>query len=99
MNQMERIAHMEQIFDETRAAVSGLADALDAYNAMCPALKELTDYYGSPLWMQDYKDDEAGLLPADLKRGILSEDGIWNLLTDNRRLLEDLKTMLETNWR
>ena len=49
--------------------------------------------------MQDYKDDEAGLLPADLKRGILSEDGIWNLLTDNRRLLEDLKTMLETNWR
>ena len=30
----------------------------------------------------DFADDEAGRLPADLKRGVLSEDGIWNLLSD-----------------
>ena len=28
-----------------------------------------------------FADDEAGLLPKDLKRGVLSEDGLWNLLT------------------
>lgn len=28
----------------------------------------------------DYEADEAGLLPADLKRGVLSQDGIDDLL-------------------
>ena len=39
---------------------------------------------GSELWKLDFAADEAGNLPPDLKRGILSEDGIWNLLTDYR---------------
>ena len=26
--------------------------------------------------------EQAGNLPPDLKRGVLSEDGIWNLLSD-----------------
>ena len=30
--------------------------------------------------------DEAGNLPPDLKRGVLSEDGIWNLLSDYRNI-------------
>ena len=38
-----------------------------------------------------HTDDEAGRLPADLKRGVLSEDGIWNLLTDCRELADRLK--------
>ena len=97
--QTERIEHMEALLNEGSAMVTVLEQALNRYEELLPGLEELFSYYGSPLWMQDYKDDEAGLLPADLKRGILSEDGIWNLLTDNRRLLEDLKTMLETNWR
>lgn len=31
-------------------------------------------------------DDEAGLLPEDLKRGVLSEDAVWNLLKDHKEL-------------
>ena len=45
---------------------------------------ELSKYYGSELWKQDFAADEAGNLPPDLKRGVLSEDGIWNLLSDYR---------------
>ena len=45
---------------------------------------ELSKYYGSELWKQDFAADEAGDLPPDLKRGVLSEDGIWNLLSDYR---------------
>ena len=45
-------------------------------------LKRLTDYYESPLWLQDYALDEQGLLPAGLKRGVLSEDGVYNLLAE-----------------
>jgi len=27
--------------------------------------------------------DEKGLLPPTLKRGVLSQDGLWNLFTSN----------------
>ena len=46
------------------------------------AIGILAEYYGSKEWKQDFADDEAGLLPKDLKRGVLSEDGIWNVLSE-----------------
>lgn len=49
-------------------------------------LQELTEYYGNGRWMVDYETDEAGLLPSDLKRGVLSEDGVYNLLFDIEQL-------------
>ena len=30
--------------------------------------------------LEDFADNEAGLLPNDLKRGVLSKDGLFNLL-------------------
>ena len=42
--------------------------------------RALSAYYGSAAWKRDYAADEAGLLPPSLKRGVLSEDGIYNLL-------------------
>ena len=46
----------------------------------------LSGYYGSQEWRKDFEDDEAGLLPEDLKRGVLSEDGLWNLLDSCKEL-------------
>jgi hypothetical protein len=43
-------------------------------------LKVLSDYYTSPAWRRDLAADEAGLLPKELIRGVLSEDGIYDLL-------------------
>ena len=55
-------------------------------------IRILAEYYGSDEWKQDFADDEKGLLPSDLKRGVLSEDGLWNVLVDcwemERRLKE-----------
>jgi hypothetical protein len=51
----------------------------------------LEKYYGSDVWRKDLADDEAGRLPKGLKRGVLSEDGIWNLLSDYRELNKDIK--------
>ncbi|MBR6294751.1 MAG: DUF4298 domain-containing protein, partial [Lachnospiraceae bacterium] len=45
----------------------------------------------SPEWKQDFADDEAGLLPGDLKRGVLSEDGIYNLLERYREIESEEK--------
>ena len=71
-----------------------LSDALEQYESLLPAVKELTAYYESPQWMQDYEDDCAKKLPDDLMRGVLSEDAVYNLLSDIQVLQEQygLKT-------
>ena len=45
-------------------------------------ISELQAYYESVKWRKDFESDEAGLLPKNLKRGVLSEDGIYNLLEE-----------------
>ena len=48
----------------------------------------------SPQWMKDFEADEAGKLPADLKRGVLSEDAVYDLITDHHALaVRMLKTV------
>ena len=47
-------------------------------------------YYTSQQWKDDYAMDEAGTFPEKLKRGVLSQDGIWNLLERNRELIRRL---------
>lgn len=92
IEQIERIIQMERRLEKSAAAVMELSTALDKYEAVQEDIKALDRYYGSVEWKQDYADDEAGLLPADLKRGVLSEDGIWNLLSDARELKKRLQT-------
>ncbi len=86
MEQIERITLMEQRLNRALAAARQLETALDAFEAVREDVKALEGYYGSEEWKQDYHDDEAGRLPGDLPRGVLSEDAVWNLLADCREL-------------
>ena len=86
MGQIERIKSMERRLEQVDAALKRIADALDDYAAAQKPLRELEAYLASEQWRQDFADDEAGNLPADLKRGVLSEDSIWNALDDSRQI-------------
>ena len=97
MKQTERINDMEQLMERASSAVINFSAALDKYVEAQQAIAALNDYYGSDEWKQDFADDEAGLLPADLKRGVLSEDGIWNLLADNRELMNRMREVIATD--
>ena len=68
-----RITRMEQLFDEVLAM-----DPEERRSSK--QLKELLDYYENGQWLLDYELDEQGLLPGQLKRGILSQDGLYNFL-------------------
>lgn len=92
MNSVNRIKAMEEKFDRALEAVASLDVALKNFKASIPEVEELAAYYESDLWRRDFEADSAGKLPCDLKRGILSEDGIYNLLTDYQRL----KVLLQT---
>lgn len=65
--QIKRITYFEKIMEQ-------------AENADNDKLRELARYYSSDEWKRDLATDEAGLLPKDLRRGVLSEDGIYDLL-------------------
>jgi hypothetical protein len=92
MKRIERIERMERNLERATNALRVLNDALDEYEAVQEALHELNSYYGSDTWKQDFSDDEQGRLPKNLKRGILSEDAIWNLLENYRTLKERLES-------
>lgn len=75
MNQIERITAMEAAFDRARAALAqGHIDD--------PDFRLLADYMDSGTWLADYEADEQGLLPPGMKRGVLSQDGLYNLICD-----------------
>ncbi|MCR5364729.1 MAG: DUF4298 domain-containing protein [Prevotella sp.] len=95
--QIERIKLMEQHLDRASQAVMQLSAALDDYIAAQDAISELSAYYGSEDWKQDFADDEQGLLPSDLKRGVLSEDAIWNVLSDCNELHTRMQELLTAN--
>jgi chromosome segregation ATPase len=70
-DEMER-AQALQAIDRTQARMDALAGEIS----------RLQEYQSSGLWLQDFEADERGELPADLRRGVLSEDGLYNLLED-----------------
>ena len=87
MEQIKRITEMEGCLDASEKAIRQLSEALSAFEEVQPLYGKLSDYYGSDRWLQDFEDDEAGKLPRDLKRGVLSEDAVYDLVTENRELL------------
>ena len=82
---------MEARFDRVAAAIAELSPALEKYADVQEDISALEHYMDSGDWRCDFEADEAGRLPANLKRGILSEDGLWNLLSDHRDVIERIK--------
>ena len=92
-DRIERIEKMEALLNHLSAVVRQAEQALEQLEQNEPALQELTAYYTSPLWMEDFQADERGELPRELKRGVLSEDGVYNLLWQYRCLMDQMKAL------
>ena len=99
MDQTERIKTMEEHLDKASQAVKTLSEALDLYTNAMESIETIDDYLVSDEWQQDFNDSEAGLLPKDLKCGVLSEDGIWNVVDTNRELQAQMLEIVATHLR
>ena len=73
LDAVRRVRQMERCFDAVCAAPVGNRDAEQM-------LQQLKDYYQGGQWLEDYERDERGEFPAELKRGVLSQDGLYDLL-------------------
>lgn len=88
---IERISLMEDRYDEVTRVLAALEEAVDEYKDFKSELDALKDYMDSGQWKEDFEADEAGLVPADLKRGVLSEDSLYNLLHDADQIISHVK--------
>lgn len=78
---IERIIKMETILDELTMVVERSDKAMNELMDSLKDLNTLKEYYESQ-YMKDVMADERLEIPQDLKRGVLSEDAVYGLLTD-----------------
>ena len=77
---LSRVREMEERYDRLTRVITSMEDALAAYARVRPDLEALQEYLDSGQWKADFEADEAGEIPAGVKRGVLSEDGLYDLL-------------------
>ena len=98
MKQWERVAAMECEYAQAEAVLKNLEEALEQLESIRPGLRALDEYLGSPLWYRDRATDEAGGFPPELRRGVLTEDAIYDLLAEHRQMRERSLSLLEELW-
>ena len=88
-----RIQQMERYFDDILYALDTKPESVYEDAEISKMVKELTEYMDGGQWLKDYKCDECGELPEALKRGVLSQDGLYNLLCDIEAIKGERKRM------
>ncbi len=84
----KHLSEMEEIFDKVLQTQSAFEKAIEEYRELQSEIGKLEEYYSSEQWKEDFAADERGEIPADVKRGVLSEDGIYNMLERNKEILD-----------
>ena len=77
---LARISRMEALFDRLSLALRNTPERIETDAELRAAAGALADYQASGDWLRDYELDEQGMLPAALKRGVLSQDALYELL-------------------
>ena len=91
MDQLARISAMEERLNRAAGALCRLDAALADLETVRQDVAVLAAYYEGPLWRADFEADERGLLPPDLRRGVLSEDAVYDLLAQYGECMARLK--------
>ncbi len=95
MPNLDRIAEMERALDRAAAAAEALDAALSAWEGAQGDFAALAAYMESGEWLADYLADEEGRIPKDMKRGVLSQDALYDLLTEQGRLRGKMRELGE----
>ena len=78
---IQRIKRMEIYYDTVFNTVHNAPELLNDEH-ISAMLKSLAEYYEGGQWLKDYEADERGEIPKDLKRGVLAQDAVYDLLHD-----------------
>ena len=81
MEQKERIEKMEKILSNSSKLLEELEEILDKLEKDSKNYDELIKYYYSNNWVKDKEDFEKDLLPDMESAYVLTEDGIYDMMT------------------
>ena len=81
MKQKERIEKMEKILFNSSKLLEELEEILDKIEEDFKNYDELIKYYYSKNWTKDKEDFEKDLLPNIESAVVLTEDGIYDMMT------------------
>ena len=84
---VKRIKELESVFDEVSKTLKEEPIKLNDTEYQ-NKIKILVDYLDSGMWLKDYELDEKGLIDQSVKRGILSEDGLYNLIFEIEEFMQ-----------
>ena len=90
---IERLIQMEAALNAWTELGNRAELLLEQMEAAAPQLEALIRYYSSPQWQRDYEDSNRGLFPEELPQGVLSEDAVFDLLTQLHGLVEIIQTL------
>ena len=90
-SRIERINEMEKLFDRVLQTQSAFETAVEEYRELQEDVHRLEGYYASQQWKDDFAADEKGEIPKSVKRGVLSEDGIFDMLEKNKEIMEMIR--------
>lgn len=97
MEARKRVEEMEKIFNRQLELNQSLSDSMAQLNQEQLTYLQLLDYYQSQTYMEDLDLSNKGHFNG-IPCGVLSEDGVYNLLFDRTNLasqLRELADMLE----
>ena len=84
--ELDRIARMESYLNDVTTLTTKLQEQLDAAKALKEHTQILFQYYGS----EDWHADRDLTLPEGFKAGVLSEDSVYDAITDLRDAAFDM---------
>ena len=93
--QMKKIVCAHEIGHDQLHRHLAKEKALQEFAQLEEDIDTLNSYYMDGQWRNDFEADESGKLPKNLKRGVLSEDALFDLLEETDRLRNLLIAMDE----
>lgn len=86
-NRIKRITEMETAMDKVSDVVERIHEQFAELKKLTGDIDKLEEYYENE-WRDDFEADERGELPKNLKRGVLTEDALYDLLEEVERYMD-----------
>lgn len=92
-NDRQSIQKLEAQYDQFAPCLEQLAESMSTFDKHYAQYRELLAFYDSSDWVRLY--EETNQFPdPQLKCGILSQDQLYNLISDHNELLENLEILV-----
>ncbi|OAQ15482.1 hypothetical protein F480_02825 [Bibersteinia trehalosi Y31] len=93
----EEIQKLQDLYNQWVKLVPELEKSIAQWQQAERLLKPLSAFYASPVWRELHEHFDE-ILDTQGNYSILSEDALWNALSDHKALYDELDEILQTSF-